>query len=433
MGVHRSFKFCLLTLAGVDRPVDEASFVFFAHEPSDLKSTERRFTLSPDDLALINPNTKTAPIFSSRRDAEITKAIYRRIPILVRDDDPDGNPWGVEWQTMFHMTNDSQLFRTAEELRVEGAALEGNIWTRCEERWLPLYEAKMMHHFDHRFGDYAMKAVGNKGSALPDVPLEQVQDASYVVQPRYWVAESEVRGAMRDPLDTWLLGFRRIAHRGNLRTVIASALPAVACGNSFPLIRPAHPRLRALFASVFNSFIQDFIARQKLAGTDANFFVVKQLAVLAPAELEKVSSWAPRSVADWLRPRVLELTYTAWDLEGSATDLGYDGAPFRWEPSRRELLRAELDAAFFHLYEIDRDAVDYILDTFPIVRRDDEKKHGEYRTKRLILERYDALAEATDTGIEYLTALDPPPADPRVAHIEAVRPTWATLGVVHAD
>jgi len=77
--------------------------------------------------------------------------------------------------------------------------------------------------------------------------------------------------------------------------------------------------------------------------------------------------------------------------------------------------------------------VDYILDTFPIVRRDDEKKHGEYRTKRLILERYDALAEATDTGIEYLTALDPPPADPRVAHIEAVRPTWATLGVVHAD
>jgi hypothetical protein len=112
----------------------------------------------------------------------------------------------------------------------------------------------------------------------------------------------------------------------------------------------------------------------------------------------------------------LELTYTAWDLQPFAQDCGYDGPPFRWDPERRALLRAELDAAFFHLYGLPRDDVDYVMETFPIVKRHDEAAHGHYRTKRLILERYDAMAAAAATGQPYETVLDPPPADPRVAH-----------------
>jgi len=119
---------------------------------------------------------------------------------------------------------------------------------------------------------------------------------------------------------------------------------------------------------------------------------------------------------DWVLPRVLELTYTAWDLESFATDVGCDGPPFRWDAARRFLLRAELDAAFFHLYGIARDDVDYVMDTFPIVRRNDEKAHGEYRTKRVILEIYDAMSDAAQSGRPYQTRLDPPPADPRIAH-----------------
>ena len=112
----------------------------------------------------------------------------------------------------------------------------------------------------------------------------------------------------------------------------------------------------------------------------------------------------------------LELTYTAWDLQPFAQDCGYHGPPFRWEPERRFLLRCELDAAFFHLYGVAREDVDYIMDSFPIVRRNDEKAHGEYRTKRVILEIYDEMAAATAAGITYRTRLAPPPADPRVAH-----------------
>src|SRR5690606_13529357 len=91
-GVHRSYKFSLLTLSGDDRPVDQAEFVFFAHEVSDVEDQTRRLTLSAEDFALLNPNTKTCPVFRTRRDAEITKSIYRRVPVLVKEGDPNGNP-----------------------------------------------------------------------------------------------------------------------------------------------------------------------------------------------------------------------------------------------------------------------------------------------------------------------------------------------------
>jgi hypothetical protein len=420
--VDSRMKFSLLTLAGLNRPVDEAEFVFFAHLPDDLADPERRFTLSPDDLALINPNTKTAPVFRSRRDAEITKAIYRRVPVLVRDDDPDGNPWGVVFQAMFHMTNDSHLFRTADELRAEGATLNGNTWVKGKQRWLPLYEAKMAHHFNHRFGDYAMKAADNEGSQLPDVPLAQLQDPTYIVQSRYWVAEPEVRNVLKDSSVTWLLGFRDICRSTDERTMISSAAATLAIGGTFQVLYSSHS---TTLLSIFDSFCTDFVVRQKIGGTHLSQNYSRQLAILHPDTISVVCNWSGGTVEGWLSPRVLELTYTAWDLEGFGADFGYHGPPFRWDPARRELLRAELDAAFFHLYGIERDDVDYIMDTFPIVRRKDEAAHGEYRTKRLILERYDALTKAAANGTGYQTVLDPPPADPRCAHPASTRPDWA--------
>ncbi len=127
-----------------------------------------------------------------------------------------------------------------------------------------------------------------------------------------------------------------------------------------------------------------------------------------------------------------------------AQDCGWAGPPFRWEEDRRFLLRCELDSACFHLYlpaeksgdwhlaeggtaedsarlkasfQTPRDAVEYIMDTFPIVKRKDEGKFkGDYRTKRVILEIYDALAESLRTGKPCQTRLVPPPADPRCCH-----------------
>ena len=424
--IDSRMKFCLLTLTGNTAPAGEANFVFFAHHTADLAEPERRFTLTPDDIALINPNTKTAPVFRTRRDAEITAAIYRRVPVLVRDGDPDGNPWDVEFQQgLFNMTSDSHLFRTADELRAEGAELNGNIWVKGSESWLPLYEAKMAHHFNHRFCDYALAKAGSADTQLPTPPDEQLADPSYVVQPRYWVSAPEVKAAMRDPETTWLLGFRNITNATNERTFIGVAQPTVAFGHSTPLLYASRPML---LMTMLTSYALDFVARQNLGGTNFTFFILKQLPLPVPAALDTVATWDELHSGDgWFAPRVLELTYTAWDLEGFGRHLGYDGPPFRWDPARRELLRAELDAACFHLYGIERDDVDYIMDTFPIVKRKDEKQHGEYRTKRLILEVYDAMTTAIDTGEPYQTILNPPPADPSCAHDQSTRPAWADL------
>jgi hypothetical protein len=147
-----------------------------------------------------------------------------------------------------------------------------------------------------------------------------------------------------------------------------------------------------------------------------------QLPVLPPPSFIGPAAWgAGESSQSWILSRGLELTYTAWDLQSFAQDCGYDAPPFRWDEERRFLLRCELDAAFFHWYGINRDDVDYIMNTFPIVRRKDEAAHGEYRTKRVILEIYDEMALAARTGAAFRTRLDPPPADPRVAHPEATR------------
>ena len=153
------------------------------------------------------------------------------------------------------------------------------------------------------------------------------------------------------------------------------------------------------------------------ASTLAGYCYLKQLPVFPPALYELACPWSPgERLADWFRPRVVELTYTSCDIASFTRYYGYDGPPFRWDEARGFLLRAELDAAFFHLYGIGREDVDYILETFPIVKQDDEKRSGEYRIKRVILERYDALAQASTTGTPYQTVLDLPPADPLCAH-----------------
>ncbi len=438
-GVDRRYKFCLLALTGLKRPARRASFAFFCHEASDLADPERRFTLSPEDLALLNPNTRTAPVFRTRRDAELTKHIYRRVPVLVEEAKGDaGNPWGVEFrQGLFNMTSDSHLFRTREDLEGNGFRLEGNVFVRGSERYLPLYEAKMVHQFDHRFGDYRMQPAGSKDTQLPDVPLELLGDPEYRVLPRYWVAEAEVEARLAGRWDRgWLLGWRDIARATDERTVIAAVIPRVAAGDTFLLALPAHADLAFGLLAALNSVPADFAARQKVGGTHLTFHTFKQLAVIAPSAFDESCPWRPgTTLADFLRPRVLELTYTAWDLEPFARDLGYEGPPFRYDPERRALLRAELDACFFHLYlgapedwereaapelkalfPTPRDAVQYILDQFPIVRRRDEERYGTYRTARLVLEAYDRMTEAMTTGAPYQTLLDPSPADPRVAH-----------------
>ena len=134
---------------------EESEFVFFALNVGDLDDEWRRFRLSVDDIARLNPNTGTMAVFRSQRDAVITKKIYRRVPVLIKET-PVENPWSSTFrQGLFNMTSDSGKFHTAEELMARGFALEGNHFIRGVERYFPLYEAKLFHHFNHRYNTFA--------------------------------------------------------------------------------------------------------------------------------------------------------------------------------------------------------------------------------------------------------------------------------------
>jgi hypothetical protein len=189
-GVHSSYKFCLFTVGnGVRQAAGTAEFVFFAHSVDDLNDPERRFTLSAEDISLLNPNTRTCPIFRSSRDAELTKAIYRRVPVLIREAQggrPEENPWGITFSRMFDMSNDSHFFRTREQMEAEGWQLEGSIFRKDREEYLPLYEAKMIHHFDHRWATYTLS------DETRDTLVSEKAQPSFVCLPRYWVEKREV-------------------------------------------------------------------------------------------------------------------------------------------------------------------------------------------------------------------------------------------------
>ena len=408
-------SFCLLTLAGAALSEPAARFAFFLLDTAELDDADRMFALSPEEIALINPNTGTLPIFRSPRDASLTAAVHRRVPVLWDETKPNGNPWRITVKNLFNMTDDSDLFRIREKLEAGGWRLHGNVFCRAGERMLPLYEAKMAHHFDHRWNSF----YGTGDEDRRRLTLAEKQDPSARAEPRYWIVEDGLIPTRRKGKDIhvpgvsrrlaelkwergWLCAWRNVCRATDERTAIPAFLPRAAVGHSLHLMLPrVSPVLAAALIAVQSSLVVDFVSRQKLGGINMQVFIWKQLPVPIPDILEPHTNF--------LTPRVLELVYSAYDMTPLAGDLGDDGAPFVWDEERRAQIRAELDAFFFRLYGIDRDDVDYIMETFPIVKQSDVKARGSYRTKETILKFYDRMATADAAGIPYETPITPPP------------------------
>ncbi len=398
--VDSRMKFSLLALTG--KPITRGNFAFFLTQPKQLDNQARLFQLAPKDIALINPNTLTCPVFRSSKDADLTKKIYQRVPVL-ENEKIGSNPWGISFMAMFHMANDSGLFK--------------NEWGKD---LVPLYEAKMFHQFDHRWATYT----DNRDTR--DLTDGEKSDPSFAVQPRYWVSRVEVERKLHGKWDKdWLLGFRRICRSTDERTAIFSLSPKVAFGDSVFIMFPSlkNSLLVSCLYSYLNSLVFDFITRQKMGGTNFSFFILKQLPVLPP------ETYTEKDL-EFIVPRVLELVYTAYDMQPFAQDLwGESGTriqeliiqqweknqgtkltspeqpptPFTWHPNRRALIRSELDAYYAKLYGLTRDELRYILDptevygadfpseTFRVLKNNEIKQFGEYLTQRLVLESWDRM------------------------------------------
>ncbi len=416
--VHHSFKFCALTIGGEAVTCEEPDYVFFCRYFSEVEDSLRHFTLTRDDIARINPNTYTCPVFRTRPDAELTRKIYARVPVLESEQTGE-NPWGLTYrQGLFHSANDAALFNynTFENLSRQGFTLTGNVFGSGNEVYLPFYEAKMIWQFDHRFGSYEARESERGFVVLPETTEEQHRDPSYVTQPFYWMTRAEVLSRLQDWEYEWLMGFRDITSAVVQRTAIFTLLPLAGVGDQFGLIFPhgqiSVQHIAALLANI-NALVFDYIARQKVGGTHLKKYALFQLPALAP-DIYTIPNLG------FIVPRVVELVYTAWDLAPFAHDvlaeIGAETwnrwfphnplpatgspAPFRWDEARRAVLRAELDACYARLYGLTRDELRYILDpadvygedfpgeTFRVLKEKEIRAFGEYRTRRLVLEAY---------------------------------------------
>jgi hypothetical protein len=396
--VHRSYKFTLLTLGNREFA---AQFVFFAARVEHLLDERRAFALSAEDIRLINPNTRTTPVFRSSTDAELTKRIYARVPVLVDEArGAAGNPWRVSFrQGLFNMTADSALFRTAAELAEAGAERLGAGWVLPNgTRLVPLYEAKMLDQFDHRYADYSGRGNDRGHRVLPEVGEAEHRDPNRLAVPFYWVSQRDVEAAFTGwTMKPFFLGYGEATTASTFRTLVMTAIPKVGVGHKTVLINlDASSQHWACFYANANSIILDYFCRQKVSYLTLGQFIFKQLPFLRPEVYTE-------NICAFIVPRVLELAYTANDMRPWAEDLGYSGVPFVWDQSRRAHLRAELDAAYARLYDLTRDELRYVLDpadiygadfpseTFRIMKEKERKEFGEYLTARLVLAAWDRL------------------------------------------
>ncbi|MGQ9474679.1 MAG: Eco57I restriction-modification methylase domain-containing protein [Actinomycetota bacterium] len=433
--VDSRIKFSLLTLKGDGDGTDEpARFAFFLTRASQLKDEKRTFELTASDFALLNPNTRTCPIFRTRQDAELTKNIYERVPVLVNEVTGE-NPWVVKFMTMFHMANDSHLFRTRGKLEEAGFRLFGNRFVKGDgedqEVWLPLYEAKMIHQFDHRFGSYL--GVGSRSKTNLPTPTEKEHaDPRYHVLPWYWVKRNEVEVRLGAYDRGWLLGFRDVARSTDERTAIFALLPRTAAGDNLPLVllsdNTTSPYILC-FLQNLNSLVLDYLARQKIGGASLAYFYLRQFPIIQPEYLSNIETLTIKSFS-------LELVYTSWDIKPFADDvwreadeelrrairaqweenkeatgghiwdppewaeIAEDGIPlppFKWDEERRARLRAELDAIYAKLYGLNRKQLRYILDPADLTEKELENILDDYEEVEdpLDEEAYRARCEAS--------------------------------------
>ena len=415
--IHRMFKFCLITAGKAQTEPRTVSGGFYLTRIDHLLDPRRIYTLRTDDFARLNPNTKTCPVFRTSRDAKLTAKIYRNSTILYNEITGE-NPWNVKFGSMFNMSTDSSLFRTYAQLTAQSATLNGNTFTTVDgETYVPLYEGKMIWHYNHHYGTWPTE--GERPNSINTPSEDELANPDSCIMPWYWVPLAAVKdrlvkydkdgNVMWEWKHKWLFAFRDIARGVDMRTFIIAPIPdAKGVGNTATLLyaeRGCMPG--ASLYGMMSSLIFDYCSRQKIGGTHASINYVKQFPVLTPDQIPSAMQWQ-------IVKRVAELCYFNHDMDGWASELWEEMSeeqraalpqlgvqqPWVYYPERRAVLQAELDAIFAHLYGLNTEDLVYILDpedicgkgcineTFRVLKDNELRQYGEYRTKRLVLEAW---------------------------------------------
>ncbi|MGH6847629.1 MAG: Eco57I restriction-modification methylase domain-containing protein [Methylocella sp.] len=412
--VHNETKFGLLTVAGGRHPIEQPWFTAHLRQPKQIAEPERRYELTIDEIEALNPNTLNLAALRWTKDAAVTAAIHKAAPVLIRKhpDDREENPWQVHFKTLFHMAGASGDFLDHQDIAPLIVERRGALAILEDGRQVyPLYEGKMFWHFDHRYGTYEgqTEKQANKG-VLPRVSNAKHDNPGYRIEPRYWINSKLTYEAIgEDSGASWFFSWRHVGI--SERTFIGTIIPKTASGDKSPVLLSALPaKSVAALVGILGALVTDYAVRQQ--AMNVKFYVMEQIPVISPTSLEETPLWFGRIAEEWLGDRVFELCYTNEELATFATDLGRDHPPFYWNPDRRVLLQAEIDAAVLHLHGLSRTQAEWLLDTFTVLRKYEERDLNEFRTKRVVLEIYDEMAAAKQAGRAYQTRLNPVPADP---------------------
>lgn len=417
--IDSRFKFCLITAGKAQAEPRTVSGGFYLTRIDHLLDPRRIYTLRTDDFARFNPNTKLCPIFRTAKDANLTAKIYRKAPILINDETKE-NIWGIRFMMMFNMASASSVFRTRKQLDELGGQLQRDSYIVENDVYVPLYEGKMFWLYNHHYASFPNEyEVEKRPSSINSTPYSILADSCSSIAPWYWVNKSLVDSRLIDCdkegnvrwkwEHSYYIAFRDVTNATNERTCVATLMPSsVAAGDKAPLVFTSRSLIpSACFAAMLSSLVFDYIARQKVGGSSMALFIMKQQPVLTPDQIPSSMQWQ-------IVKRVAELCYFNHDMDGWASELWEEMSeeqrselpqlgnqqPWIYNPERRAILQAELDAIFAHLYGLNTEDLRYILDpedvcgkgcineTFRVLKDNELRQYGEYRTKHLVLKAW---------------------------------------------
>ena len=414
--IDSRFKFCLLVAGKAQDSPRSVRGGFYLTRLDHLLDPRRIYTLQTSDFVRFNPNTKQCPMFRTSYDAKLTGKIYKHTCIMVNENTGE-NPWGIKFGTICHMSGDSGLFKTYKQLTSAGATYRNGFFYTSKKVYVPLYEGKHIWLYNHHYGEFPIE--GKRPNSIPPTSITDLQDTNAPLYPWYWVDKEEVKNKLtkRDKegkilwqwTHSYYIVFRDVTNATNERTCVATLMPSgVAAGHKAPLVFTSRRLIPSTcFAAMISSLTFDYVARQKIGNSSMAFFVMKQLPVLTPDQIPSAMQWQ-------IVKRVAELCYFNHDMDNWASELWEEmneeqraelpqlGAqqPWIYNPERRAILQAELDAIFAHLYGLNTEDLRYILDpedvcgkgcineTFRVLKDNEIRQYGEYRTKRLVLEAW---------------------------------------------
>ena len=348
-----------------------------------------------EDFKMFNPNSRTSPSFKTIEDFILSKKAYEKVPILVKREKKKilKDYWNINIDIHFQVAQDSHLFSTYRQLKQIGIAEEkkgGIQGTLDGEIYLPLYGGSSIWFYDSRYNEIKPKKDKSKKRKADYIKVSENlhQDPNYEHIPMYWIKQSDAIEKFPKIWDhDWFLGFRDISSSNLQRSFVISALPKYPALATLRIITFKYFRKEILcFLANLSSIPFDFLARNKISGQHFAQYIVEQIPVFPPRAYNN-------DLFEEIKKRILELVFTSWDMISFAQDFikSKDLKPYKWSTERREILKAELDAIFAMMYGYTYDELNYILNSFDILRKNELRELGEFRTKRLVLNSYEKL------------------------------------------